>query len=175
MDKYLSLLTEKLCDLYYAYENHAFHSFMKGYVNRRIVVTFMANNTIHFALFEKNIEHEFELVDEVYIGFDEERDLYEAVSLNIFAKALGNVLIHKLSDEMYYNTKHKPYVLVNVEDKKLNRLINKIITNQTEPISIDNKTINEVNKRVKSKKVCWSFLSQIEDRTALTNELFRRW
>ena len=175
MDKYLKLLTDKISALYRAYENHAFNSFMKGYINRRLIVSFNDNNTIHFALFEKNNQQEFELVDEVYIGFDKKRSLYEAVALNIFAKALGNVLIHKLNDNMYYNAKHKPYVLVIAEDIRINHLIREIITNQNEPVTMDNKIINEVNKHVKSRRVCWSFLSQIEDRTALTNEIFRKW
>ena len=176
MDIYLRELTNKLYELYRAYEDHAFHSYMNGKNNRRLVVNFKPDNTIHFALFEKNQSQEFELVDEVYIGFDDERELYEATALNIFIKALGNVMIHHLGDNMYYNSKHKPYVLVIAEDRKVMNIIDKLIENQEkEAINLNNEIVKEINYLVKTKKYDSQFLYQIEDRMALTKELFRRW
>jgi len=173
MNKYLNLLTNKIYELYRAYENHAFNSYIQGKSNRQIIVNFKSNNTIHFALFEKNQSHEFELIDEVYIGFDDERKLYEAVSLNIFIKILGNVTIHKLDNNSYFNAMHKPYIYVMVEDRIINNNINKLIANQEEKLNTE--IIDDISKHIKSKKVCWSFLSQIEDRTELTKEMFRKW
>ena len=173
MNKYLALLTSKISDLYRAYENHAFNSYVTDKNNRRLVVSFKTNNTIHFALFEKNQLQEFELIDEVYIGFDNDRDLYEATSLNVFIKAMGNVVIYNLNNNGYYSPKHKPYVYVIAEDQKINQYINQIIENQA--VKLNTEIIDSINKKVKRKKIEWSFLSQIEDRTELTNEIFRKW
>ena len=173
MNKCLNELTNKLYELYRAYENHAFNSYMNGKNDRRLVVNFKTDNTIHFALFEKNQSQGFELSDEVYIGFDNERDLYDAVALNIFIKALGNVMIYKLDSNGYYSPKHKPYVYITVKDQKINKYINQIIENQETQLNTE--IIDNVNEKVKKKKVEWSFLSLIEDRTALINEMFRKW
>ena len=173
MNKYLDLLTNKIYDLYRAYEDHAFNAYINGKNNRRLIVNFKNNNTIHFALFERNQKKEFELVDEVYIGFDDERDLYEVIALNVFIKALGNVMVYKLSNNSYYNPKHKPYIYIISEDQEINDYINKIIKNQAE--KLDTKIIDDISKKVKRKKIEWSFLSMIEDRTELTRELFRKW
>ena len=173
MNKYQNLLANEICKLYRAYEDHAFNAYINGKNNHRLVVNFKTDNTIYFALFEKNQKKEFELVDEVYIGFDDERDLYEVIALNVFIKALGNVMIYKLGDNSYYNPKHKPYIYIISEDQKINDYINKIIKNQVE--KLDTKIIDDISKKVKRKKIEWSFLSMIEDRTELTKEMFRKW
>ena len=149
MNKYLTLLTDKISNLYRAYEDNAFNSYMQGNNSRRLVVNFKTNNTIHFALFENHQSQEFGLVDEVYIGFDDERALYEAVALKIFIKALGNVIIYKLDNNGYYSPKHKPYVFVTVEDQKINNYVNQMIANQE--IRLNTEIIDIINKRVKKK------------------------
>lgn len=173
MNKYLELLTNKMYELYDAYEDHAFNSYVNNQNKYRLVVKFTEYNKIGYLLFEKN---KVELVDEVYIDFEGDRDLYEAIALRIFVKALGNVIVHKLGCDMYFNPKHKPYILVIVEDERIINLLDQMIENQeNENLNLEHKIVKNTSNIVKRYKCDWSFLSQIEDRVALTKELFRRW
>lgn len=174
MNSYLNLLTEKIFDLYTAYEDYAFSSYVKDENKYKLVVTFTDNNSIHFAMFEKNSKHEFELLDEIYISFEEERELYEAISLRLFVKALGNVMIHKLDNNMYFNAIHKSYVLVIAKDKEVNDMFDNIIVNQeNEIISLDNEIIEKKAALVRSKKCNNLFLCAIEIRAKMTREILR--
>ena len=173
MNKYLSLLTNKVYELYRAFEDHAFNSYVSGKNNYKIVINFKPNNTIHLVLFKG--EYDKQKVDEVYLSFDNERKLYEALSLRLFALILGNVQIYKLDNNMYHNPKHKPYSLVIIDDQVINTTVKSILENNENRVSLDNEVINNISKKIKYLKPEWSFLSLIEDRTAITKELLRKW
>ena len=176
MNKYLEILTKKIFELYDVYDSYAFASYIKGENKYKLIIKYEEKNTLHFLMLEKNINNEYELADEVHINFEDERNLYEAISLRLFSKVLGNVMIHKANDNTYYNTKHKGYILLIAEDKEIKELIDKIIINQeSECINLEHKMITDASKKTKTKKIDWEFLSSLEDRTELTKEIFRRW
>ncbi len=175
MNKCLNELTNKLYELYRVYEDYAFNSYVKNENKYTIVIHFREKNIIHYALFEKKNLDEYEIFDEVNIDFERERKQYEAVSLQLFAKAIGNVMIYTYGNSMYYNEKHKPYTLIIADDKEISHQIDRIIMNQEIEHIIDHPIIESVCRLVKIKKMDWPFLSQIEDRTMLTNELLKNY
>lgn len=175
MNSFLNLLTEKLFNLYDVYEDHAFNSYVKDENKYKLVVTFMEKNMIHFAMFEKDEKFEYQLVDEIYIGFEQERDLYEAISLKLFIKALGNVMIHKIDRDIYFNAKHKRYVVIIAKDNELRDLFNQIIINQENKIiDLNSKIVKEKDALVKSKIFDRGFLNYLDNRVQITKDMLRR-
>ncbi len=173
MNKCLELLTVEVCGLYRAFEDYAFNSYVKGDNRIIIVLKFAKNNTISYLLYDRNTK---ELLDECHLNFDGENTLYEALSLRLFAFAFGNVVVHRLDDNMYYNLKHKPYALAVASDEEVRDKIDEIVQLQEKyDINFEHEVIKNISSKVKTKKLKLSFIGQIQDRIILTNEVYKRW
>ena len=89
---------------------------------------------------------------------------------------LGNVMIHKLDKDIYYNTKHKPYLIIVSKDKEMIKLIDETIVNQeNEFINLDHKKVIEVSNNVKKRHLSRQLYKELDMRIALTEALFRGW
>ena len=174
MDKHLSLFTQKLYELYDAYEDHAFNSYVHNDNRYLLVLRFSNGELISYLLFDNITGH---LVDDVHIDFEnQEYDLFYVLALRLFVKSLGDVMIHKIDDNTYGNNIRKPYVQVVTDDAQLLKTFDELIKNQeVEYLNLDNKLIQGESLKVKIHHFDRHLINQIEDRTALTKELFRRW
>lgn len=168
MNKYVDLLTDKLYELYKTYESYAWKD-----NNRRIVVKFN-DKKLSFYLYELSFHDE--VVDDFHVSFDKvEYDLYKIICLRLFVMIIGNVKIHRLGNDMYYNSVHKPYLLVINKDMELNILIDEMIVRQDKEIlNFDMDIIKDVSKNVKKKRYSNHFLDNIDMHTILLREIFRR-
>ena len=174
MDKNLCLLTEKLCELYDAYEDYAFNSYVHNDNRYLLIIRFGNGGLISYLLFDNISDH---LVDDVHIDFEhQEYDLFYALALRLFVKSLGDTMIHKLDDNTYGNSIRKPYVQVVTDDTYLLNMFDELIKNQEkEYLNLDNMLVEKESKKVKVRHFDRQLINQIEDRTALTKELFRGW
>ena len=166
MDKNITAIMPQLNELYKIYETYAWHS------NDRKIVVIYSQQTITFYLYDKNT-----LADEFHLVFpQEEKDLYEAISLNLFVKMLGNTRIHKLEPNMYHNPYHKSYLLVIAEDQELQTIMdNLIIKQKTEDITLETSEIKEVNLKIKRRKYNQEFIDLLAKRVYLSDVMLREW
>ena len=169
MNNYINELTDKLYELYKTYESYAWK-----YNDRRIVIAFQKDRRLSFYLYE--LYGQKELVDDLHLSFDKlEYDLYKIICLRLFVMIIGNVKIHKLGNEMYYNPIHKPYLLVINKDMELKKMIDEMIVRQdNEILNFDIDIVKDVSKNVKKKKYSKQFLDNIDAHTKLLREILRR-
>ena len=167
MNKFVNELTERINEFYKIYETYAWKQ-----SNRKVVVSFGEKKNLSFYLFEND-----EPIDELQLSFDEkEENLYRAICLRTFIMIIGNVKIHKLSDDMYYNPHHKPYLLIISRDKKLCNDLDRLIEIQTnEILNFDTDIVKNSVSKVKYKKYSKKFLSELDTRIDLSREMFRKW
>ena len=160
-------ITDKIYELYKIYETYAWHN-----NHCKLVVHYRNNNTISIYLYQND-----ELLDDVHINFTEkEKPIYEVLSLNLFILTIGNVEIHKLGNDMYYNAHHKPYLLIISSDKEITKTLDTLVSRQNdEVLSLDMDIIKDKSKKIKKKTFNKKFIEAIDNRTQLTETLFRRW
>jgi hypothetical protein len=170
MNKFIDELSNKMYELYKVYESYALNE-----TNRKIVIVLEKGNIISIYLY--NMGNNDELLDDVHISFaSKETNLYYAIALRLFVKTLGNVMIYKLSNDMYYNATHKRYLLYIVKNEKLKEMIDEIVVRQEqEVICYDTDIVRKTTESVKNKVYSRKILSEIDNRTRFTNEMLRKW
>lgn len=170
MNKFIDELSNKMYELYKVYESYALNE-----TNKRIVIILEKNNIISIYLYD--LENNDELMDDVHISFaSKETNLYYAIALRLFVKTLGNVMIYKLSNDMYYNATHKRYLLYIVKNEKLKEMIDEIVVRQEqEVICYDTDIVKKATESVKNKVYSKKILFEIDNRTRFTNEMLRKW
>ena len=169
MNKFIDELSNKMYELYKVYESYAWNG-----TNKRIVIVLEKRNIISIYLYD--LENNDELLDDVHISFDsKETNLYYAIALRLFVKTLGNVIIYKLDNDMYYNATHKSYLLYIVKNEKLKEMIDDIVAIQeNEIICYDTDAVKNVTETVKNKIYSRKILSEIDNHIRFTNEMLRR-
>ena len=165
MKNYLDDVTDKIYELYKTYEVYAWKN-----EKVKIVISLGENYTLSFYVFQND-----EMIDHLQLSFEEE-NLFKALSLRLFIKTLGNVKIHKLDYNMYFNPVHRKYLLFIVNNSELIKTIDEICASQEEfALNLDMETIKRADKKVKKRKYSKKFLNAIDKRIDVTNEMFRGW
>ena len=170
MNKFIDELSNKMYELYKVYESYAWNE-----TNKKIVIVLEKSNIISIYLYD--LKNNNELLDDFHISFDnKETNLYYAIALRLFVKTLGNVIIHKLNDDMYYNATHKSHLLYVVKNDKLKDIIDELAVRQEEEvICYDTDIVKKAAESAKNKVYSRKILSEIENRTRFTNEMLRGW
>ena len=170
MNRFIDELSNKMYELYKVYESYAWNK-----SNKKVIIVLEKNNIISIYLY--NTVNNQELLDDVHISFDnKEINLYYVVALRLFVKTLGNVMIHTLGNDMYYNATHKRYLLYIVKNEKLKKIIDELVSRQeNEIICYDTDIVKNITETIKNKIYSRKILSEIDNRTRFTNEMLREW
>ena len=165
--KDINELTNNLLILYNYYESYCWnHSEENPKIkiyngNLRYKIDFLINN---------NEEDSFEL------SFDqEERKLYEYVSIKMLVDLFKNVQI-TMKDNNIYNKAHKDYLNLKLDDDKLKEEIRAII------VLLNGHHLDDVNEIINTKyynlkrkrKINEDFITLTKDRVNITKKLVRR-
>ncbi len=168
MKRTIDELTDRIKKLYRSYEK-----FILNGENRNLAIIFQNNKVLTFYLYNNG-----ELIDELSLSFeDKEYAIYTALCVNVFIITLGNVYIHKETEEdksIYYNNKHKPYQAIISEDRNLNNIFDALITKQdNEFINLETQEVKNIMDSIKPKRYSRKFLDRLDQRIKISCEMLK--
>ena len=167
MKNYVDELIKRIDELIKSYELYIWKD-----DERSLIVEFTNDMNITFYLYDRE-----DMIDLITFSFkNSEREIYQIISLKVFAILLGNVKVYRYHDDIqsiYYNEAIKPYLHVFSSNGNLSMLFDSLVDNQ-ETESIRENTLvkigyNKTKKLFLTKEV----LSRIDERIDLSKERLR--
>ena len=152
-----NVIVDKLNELYKIYEEYCWR-----HDELEIVVIF-DDNTITLYL-----NNQIDNMDTFCLSFNKrEKKIYKYVSLKFFNLLLGDVYIYN-DDDTFYNKKHKPYLMVIINDEDILKNVNYLVVNQGVTYIMNG--VNDICKKEPFKAYSKKFMNEFDERIGLSKK-----
>lgn len=152
-----NVIVDKLNELYKIYEEYCWR-----HDELEIVVIF-DDNTITLYL-----NNQIDNMDTFCLSFNKrEKKIYKYVSLKFFNLLLGDVYIYN-DDDTFYNKKHKPYLMVIINDEDILKNVNYLVVNQGVTYIMNG--VNDIFKKEPFKTYSKKFMNEFDERIGLSKK-----
>lgn len=156
-------LVEQLSELYQMYENYMWKH--EG-SNLEVLIQ---DSTICFYLYDGS-----EVIDEIVLTFDsKENNLWNYLSLRVMLILFDNAVIYR-DDNVLYNTVHKSYLKLTVNDDYILDMMDKIISMQYKvPIYGEMEFLEDMRKDLPWRLYPNKFMKRVNERIGISRKLLR--